>query len=48
MQALLSASGIGIAKKYSNSSNALTFYLATRLGSGPDSPDGIFRLSLDI
>jgi hypothetical protein len=48
MQALLSASGIGIAKRYSNSSNALTFYLATRLGSGPDSPDGIFCLSLDI
>jgi hypothetical protein len=48
MQAFLSSSGTGIAKRYSSTEAALTYYIATRLGSGPDSPDGIFRLSLNV
>jgi hypothetical protein len=48
MQALLSTSGIGICKRYSNTASDLLFYLATRLGSGPDSPEGIFRINLKI
>ena len=48
MQSLLSSSGIGITTRYSSTSTSLTYYLATRLGPGPVSPEGVFRLSLNI
>ncbi len=48
MQANLSTSGIGIAKRYSSTGDTYTYYLATRLGPGSDTPDGFFRVSLNF